>query len=1762
MKIRKSEMYAMPPGNGKTGVSVPVNPRVSHCQVPSSDIPQPSILGPTLATDTQTHKQGSIRKGDEDLVQQGHPDPPGVEIITYMNAPLRFKHHKTGRIARRKACVLADTCSTTNFVRKGFLKVLPFEYITACSVGVRHLGGVSEFQTEQVRIRPYIGGVRLNLVCTVLDDITDYPIKCPEVSSCLPSVERGLFNHLCEVEPKRPELLLGSAAAAHMLRSRTQVAGHEDLWIWETPVGKIFSGKLLMDCSCENHDNIDLPKQTYFTKSEILTEAFKQMTELETFANDAVDNLTTAEVNSLKIAEQTTEFVHSAETGENNNGQGGYRTGLLWNTETGEPPLLWNNYYQCKRRWGQVEKSILNMSQEKRELVIASIEDHIKLGRYVKVTDSEKIAKYENPHSTGCFFLPPRLVFSKSSSTPARYCLDASARSGNRGPPLNDFLHKGVCTLPDQRMAILRWRRHKYAYVCDLAKFFLSILMKESDIPFQLMVYRRPGSNEPLAIYECRRVIFGIRSSPASADYVLRTHLAKVRDDPTQDAMTRAVAGKCHEALYADNWLAGADSESDLIIEIKALIEILLRANFKMAKFATNSAKVLESIPQELRCKDNLISFHLKDKHGKDLEGTSETTILGMTHNFSTDRFEFGGFKDLSEKFDTSEGSRPLTKRELASVMASVAFDLVGVRSPVATHAKALLQKTFSVYKLNPKTQVEERIGWDDVLPKDLDSKAKTWLQHLPDLDGLQIPRWMNFSKENSTFEIFCDGGSDSICAQAICRTVQGKDISCEFAYASCRVRPVNSELSIPRMEINALCHAVKIGKMLQQTFDIPSHRIRIWSDSLVTHAWCAKALDELAPFHANRVRQYRDSGFQLEYIRSALNSADLGTKICTPAQLKQRQWLHGPSFLSDPESKWPQMRPEQYDPKNPDVLAGLRKGRATECFTTLLTNTKLPSAKFWYQIIREQMKKTNCWVKLQKYIAHILLFLHHLPRKKPVNPLGFSVKECHELLRETDEREKLTKPKNSKAELGQSTLLSTRKQVREGLAAAPPEVTTAEGREQLRLAEEFEKQNKRQRRKQNKKVQKQSEAERKVAEAAPDLPVEPPDGSDPKDEKKVLEATEDQEAIRKRLLTAKNLTYIPIDHWASLVNDWALALERKNDEQKLEIAKKRNLAMQTEKEKLQNQPFNMSHALKEAKHVLFAYSQLAHFSSEMRDLLRGRQVRSTSDLKSLNPKIRWLSYANLPVLVGSTRLNHAFTSLDHRFPILLSSKSPLTRLYFDHIHDQFYHSSASFLLGYARSSVHVLRARTFVKKVVRECKKCNETKAASKPNIMGTLPPERTQIEATDYVSEGQYVNAHLSVMEALMLDFCGPFQVANKPFAEYARKTRATPATRDVYILLGVCLVSKFTLGLVVPDLRASSFLNAFSSLCSLYCPPKKVYLDNATTFQRSKREITTAFRKIHPDVNKKLLESSGYGNVEFNFGSPLHPEDQGLVEAAVRSVKTALRKALHATSLISAFELQSHLYRICAVLNARPLGTIANLSNKNLTEDFFPARIISPQTLVFGRSAACQDYKFSDVCLPDVRDAWLKREQFAKIAKEKFMQSYLPTLHERTKNRKNREDPITIGSMWLVPLVDRPQSKKRQMTPQTTLGRGLGPKTWPVGSVTEILPSKDGIIRRVRLKLNNAVIKTYKDKDKGWQMKILKKPSIVVRDVESLLHLEAFSSLMGKEHFRKLARKHLINRGVRISNLPVEQQIIHAFTSQMQEFQKRFESEHCKK
>ncbi|UYV69309.1 hypothetical protein LAZ67_6003213 [Cordylochernes scorpioides] len=115
-------------------------------------------------------------------------------------------------------------------------------------------------------------------------------------------------------------------------------------------------------------------------------------------------------------------------------------------------------------------------------------------------------------------------IIERIHTTPVRPVFDASCKTKD-GWSLNDCLAKGPNLLKLIPDIMLRFRLNKIGIVADIEKAFLQISVAEEDRQFLRFLWWEDGKLENLRIYQHKRVVFGVTSSPFLLAATLKLHL-------------------------------------------------------------------------------------------------------------------------------------------------------------------------------------------------------------------------------------------------------------------------------------------------------------------------------------------------------------------------------------------------------------------------------------------------------------------------------------------------------------------------------------------------------------------------------------------------------------------------------------------------------------------------------------------------------------------------------------------------------------------------------------------------------------------------------------------------------------------------------------------------------------------------------------------------------------------------------------------------------------------------------------------------------------------------------------------------------------------------------------------------------------------------------------------------------------------------------------------------------------------------------------
>ena len=183
-----------------------------------------------------------------------------------------------------------------------------------------------------------------------------------------------------------------------------------------------------------------------------------------------------------------------------------------------------------------------------------------------------------------------------------------------------------------------------------------------------------------------------------------------------------------------DDYLDSLDEPEKALKRAKELVELLMLGGFKLTKFVSSVAHLLDEL-------DN--SFKTNDQEEPKVIGSSEeeasSHVLGLKWDNKKDTLVVSrGTKYVDNK--------NVTQRLVLSLVSKV-FDPVGLVAPFTVTARLLVK---DIWRLSGQ-------DWDKVLPDDMIDRFSAWSSDLPKLGNLTVAR--SFSPTSSTQSSFMFSG-------------------------------------------------------------------------------------------------------------------------------------------------------------------------------------------------------------------------------------------------------------------------------------------------------------------------------------------------------------------------------------------------------------------------------------------------------------------------------------------------------------------------------------------------------------------------------------------------------------------------------------------------------------------------------------------------------------------------------------------------------------------------------------------------------------------------------------------------------------------------------------------------------------------------------------------------------------------------------------------------------------------------------------------
>ena len=514
---------------------------------------------------------------------------------------------------------------------------------------------------------------------------------------------------------------------------------------------------------------------------------------------------------------------------------------------------------------------------------------------------------------------------------------------------LNDHLYTGPCTLADLVSLVLRFRMYPYVLNLDISRMFHRTKVHHTDREFlRFFLIKRDASGKIVfEQYRANSVCFGLTCSPMICNFLLRAHAEKFKEKKGFECAAQQILNNS----YVDDILVMNHHKENLADTAKKVKFILDEASLPSYKYVSNYPPALAQFPVE----------HISPK--------TEVSVLGTRWTPNKDVLTFNWKKSPIKNLvpETTEAENDdslslvpnnqkkcLTKRILLSTIAKV-FDSQGLISPFLLIPKILMQKTWRA-----------NLDWDTQLPPQLHKEFEEFLEELPKLNDISVPRCLLNSESSKIKEVCCFADASEDAYACVCYVVaedEEGNRKVSLVFSKTRMRPLgkdnktlSKELSICRLELLACQIAARAANYVRNAyFDVEDIRLRLFSDSQVTLARLQNNYESYRVFVANRLKSIKQCT-RIEdwfYVPTEQNfGADIASRGRTLSEfIDSPLWWSGPNFLSDPDHNYEAMRITNIhlSKENRDLENGEKK----------VTNSHFSQVTFHYKdtIFNNQLK-------------------------------------------------------------------------------------------------------------------------------------------------------------------------------------------------------------------------------------------------------------------------------------------------------------------------------------------------------------------------------------------------------------------------------------------------------------------------------------------------------------------------------------------------------------------------------------------------------------------------------------------------------------------------------------------------------------------------------------------------------------------------------------------------------------------------------------
>ena len=271
-----------------------------------------------------------------------------------------------------------------------------------------------------------------------------------------------------------------------------------------------------------------------------------------------------------------------------------------------------------------------------------------------------------------------------------------------------------------------------------------------------------------------------------------------------------------------------------------------------------------------------------------------------------------------------------------------------------------------------------QKLSLDQEVPEPYSSLWQKWLQELPYVTTIEIPRCYKTQCLSAQATVllhnFSDASRHGYAVSYLWFVDEQGVIHCSFVMGKTGNAPIK-ERTIPRLELQATVLAVRLSNSILKELNLQVDGTFSWSGSMTSLQYIKNQTRHFQTFVANRVAEIHESTTpeQWHHVPGSMNPADEGSQGVTIQHFQPGcQWWSGPCFLWQPEHQRPNAQVEDIRSDDKEI-----RKPATIMFATETSQVDL------------LLQRYSSWSRLLRLMSWVLHLVKPLKKEKPECVVG-----------------------------------------------------------------------------------------------------------------------------------------------------------------------------------------------------------------------------------------------------------------------------------------------------------------------------------------------------------------------------------------------------------------------------------------------------------------------------------------------------------------------------------------------------------------------------------------------------------------------------------------------------------------------------------------------------------------------------------------------------------------------------------------------------